>query len=151
MIDIAGWNIYPRWYSEEPVRDCLEELIARREPEGMRGKPLIISEIGAGGIPGCHDPVRRPKWSEERQADILDEQLGCVLNHPRVAGVFLWQYCDVRVDEKISLTWGRPRSMNNKGAVDEHRRPKLVFDVIKHHFAAKSGLPSARTNPRTYI
>jgi beta-glucuronidase len=143
MIDIAGWNIYPRWYSEEPVRDCLEELIARREPEGMRGKPLIISEIGAGGIPGCHDPVRRPKWSEERQADILDEQLGCVLNHPRVAGVFVWQYCDVRVDEGISVTWGRPRSMNNKGAVDEHRRPKLVFDVIKHHFAAKAGLPSA--------
>lgn len=107
----------------------------------MRGKPLIISEIGAGGIPGCHDPVRRPKWSEERQADILDEQLGCVLNHPRVAGVFLWQYCDVRVDEDMFSM--RPRCMNNKGAVDEQRRPKLVFDVIKHHFAAKAGGPSA--------
>jgi len=69
--------------------------------------------------------------------DILDEQLGCVLNHPRVAGVFVWQYCDVRVDE---VMWGgRPRCMNNKGAVDEHRRPKQVFDVIKRRFAAKAG------------
>lgn len=142
MVDIAGWNIYPRWYTDESVSDCLEKLIAQQEPAGMRGKPLIIGEIGAAGLTGYHDPVRRPKWSEERQADILDEQLGCVLNHPRVAGVFVWQYCDVRVDEGISVSWGRPRCMNNKGAVDEHRRPKLVFDTIKRHFAAKAGGPS---------
>jgi beta-glucuronidase len=151
MVDIAGWNIYPRWYTDESVSDNLENLIARQEPAGMRGKPLIIAEIGAAGLTGYRDPVRRPKWSEERQADILDEQLGGVLNHPRVAGVFVWQYCDVRVDEAVSVGWGRPRCMNNKGAVDEHRRPKLVFDTIKRHFAAKAGGPSAVTAARNGV
>lgn len=98
---------------------------------------MIISEIGAAGLTGYHDPVRRAKWSEDRQADILDEQLGCVLNHPRVGGVFVWQFCDVRVDE--SWFYSRVRCMNNKGAVNEYRRPKLVVEVIKRRFAAKKG------------
>ena len=136
MVDIAGWNIYPGWYVDEPVREFLEKSIARHEPAGMRGKPMIISEIGAAGLTGYRDPVRRAKWSEDRQADILDEQLGVVLNHPRVGGVFVWQFCDVRVDE--SWFYSRVRCMNNKGCVDEHRRPKLSFETVKRHFAAKA-------------
>lgn len=135
MIDISGWNIYPQWYHNTPVLETLETLIARREPEGMKGKPLILSEFGAGGIPGYHDPVRRAKWSEERQSDILEAQLSVILAHPRVAGAFVWQFCDVRVDEAIAMS--RPRCINDKGAVDDYRRPKLVFETIKRHFAAK--------------
>jgi beta-glucuronidase len=135
MVDIAGWNLYPRWYLDEAVSDYLDKSIATHEAEGMAGKPLIISEIGAGAIPGFHDPVRRGKWSEERQADILEEQIASVLAHPRVTGIFIWQYCDVRVTED----WfhQRPRCMNNKGAVDEYRRPKLAYEVIKRHFERK--------------
>jgi len=29
--------------------------------------------------------------------------------------------------------------MNNKGTVDEFRRPKLVYDVVKKHFAKARG------------
>jgi beta-glucuronidase len=136
LVDISGWNIYPQWYHNRPVQETLADLIARREPEGMKGKPLIISEFGAGALPGFHDPVRRAKWSEERQADILDQQLEAILNHPRVAGAFVWQFCDVRVDEAMAMN--RPRTMNNKGAVDEWRRPKLVMDTITRHFARKA-------------
>jgi len=138
MVDIAGWNIYPLWYHNDPVKEYLETIIAKREREGMRGKPLIISEFGAGAIPGYHDPVRRAKWSEERQCDILDEQLGVILTHPRVGGAFVWQYCDVRVDEDWAIS--RPRCMNNKGVVDEYRRPKLVAKIIKRHFAKRAAL-----------
>ncbi|OGV65551.1 MAG: hypothetical protein A2498_08515 [Lentisphaerae bacterium RIFOXYC12_FULL_60_16] len=147
MIDIAGWNIYPQWYHDRPVLDTLEELIARREAEGMKGKPLIISEFGAGAIPGYHDPVRRAKWSEERQCDILAAQLGCILHHPRVAGAFIWQFCDVRVDEEKAMV--RPRSINDKGAVDDYRRPKLVVQTITRYFADKSAALRAESNTRT--
>ena len=115
----------------------LDEQIALHEAEGMAGKPLICSEFGAGALPGYHDPVRRGKWSEERQCDILEEQLEVILNHPRVGGAFIWQFCDVRVDPAWALS--RPRTMNNKGAVDEHRRPKLVSEVIRRHFGRKRG------------
>lgn len=148
MVDIAGWNIYPLWYHNTPVRETLDTLIARREQEGMKGKPLIISEFGAGAIPGYHDPVRRAKWSEERQCDILDAQLGAILTHPRVTGAFIWQFCDVRVDEDRAMS--RPRAINDKGAVDDYRRPKLVVETIKRHFAAKAAdRPRRRSRRRT--
>jgi beta-glucuronidase len=136
MVDIAGWNIYPQWYHNTPVLTTVDTLIAQREQEGMKGKPLILSEFGAGGIPGYHDPVRRAKWSEERQCDILDAQLSVILTHPRVTGAFVWQFCDVRVAEELAMA--RPRSINDKGAVDDFRRPKLVVETIKRHFAAKA-------------
>jgi beta-glucuronidase len=149
LVDIAGWNIYPLWYHNTPVLETLHDLITRREREGMKNKPLIISEFGAGAIPGFRDPVRRPKWSEERQCDILDAQLDAILNHPRVTGAFIWQFCDVRVDEAVAMN--RPRTMNNKGAVDEIRRPKLVVEVIRRRFAEKQALlaASARAVPAT--
>ena len=33
----------------------------------------------------------------------------------------------------------RPRSYNNKGVVDEYRRPKESFDVVKDLFASMKG------------
>lgn len=50
--------------------------------------------------------------------------------------MLFWQYCDVRVDENVAM--GRPRCMNNKGAVDENRTPKMVVGVIERHFAGKA-------------
>lgn len=132
MVDVAGWNIYSRWYGEVEPRQDLDELVARMEPRGMENKPLIISEFGAGALPGYRDPLRRAKWSEERQADILEELLAIYAKHPRVAGLFIWQYCDVRVADEWAR--GRPRTMNNKGVVDEHRRPKLAYDIVKRAF-----------------
>ncbi|BDF47954.1 hypothetical protein [Eisenbergiella sp.] len=47
----------------------------------------------------------------------------------------LWQFCDTRVSEE----WfgPRPRTMNNKGVVDELRRKKLSYDVVKRLFREK--------------
>lgn len=38
----------------------------------------------------------------------------------------------------------RPRSINDKGAVDDYRRPKLVVQTIARHFAAKAAALAAR-------
>ena len=37
---------------------------------------------------------------------------------------------------KIKRIWfaGRPREMNNKGIVDEYRRPKLAYEKVKEIF-----------------
>ncbi len=91
-----------------------------------------MSEIGAGAIMGYHDPFGEAKWSEERQCTILREQIEAVLSHPDCIGVFLWQFADVRVDESWFST--RPRTMNNKGVVDEYRRPKLAYATVKKLF-----------------
>lgn len=130
--DICSWNTYYNWYGNGRVAERLEQTIKKQDAAGMAGKPFIMSEFGGGALPGFHDPIRRAKWSEDRQADILDEYLSVLLKHPRLAGIFIWQFCDVRVDEAWSMK--RPRTMNNKGVVDEYRNPKLAYDVVKDYF-----------------
>ncbi len=131
--DIVSYNIYPRWYHETPVAEYLDDLYqwVQNETDG-KGKPFLITEIGAGGIYGyrnSHDG----KWTEEYQAETLREQVKTVLDYPDCSGVYIWQFCDVRISEE----WfgGRPRTMNNKGIVDEYRRRKLSYNVIKELFS----------------
>ena len=131
-MDAVSVNLYPQWYRDASVREALD--IKKREinENGGQGKPLIVSEIGAGAIYGYHDPLGETKWSEERQCSILKEQITVVLADPDVCGLFLWQFADVRVDEEWFMQ--RPRTFNNKGVVDEFRRPKLAYQTVKTLF-----------------
>ena len=100
-----------------------------------------MSEFGAGGIYGYRHP-NRAAWTEEDQCDVLDDCLQTYLYDPDVVGIAIWQFCDIRITpgQGDRGHWSRrPRSMNNKGTVDEYRRPKLAYDVVKQHMlAAKS-------------
>ena len=130
--EVVSYNIYPKWYHDTPAGEYLADLYdwVQRETEGA-GKPFLVTEIGAGGLYGCRSPYAT-KWSEEFQAKTLREQLGVVLSFEDCAGVYVWQFCDIRISEEW---WGgRPRTMNNKGVVDEYRRPKLCYEVVKELF-----------------
>ncbi len=135
LVDIVSWNRYDAWYGGKPenVKPALEDALAWLDSDaskGGAGKPVIMSEFGAGALYDNRQRCRSP-WSEEYQCDALDESLKVYLNHPRLSGTAIWQYSDVRV----TRGWwgGRPRTMNNKGVVDEYRRPKLAYDVVKKH------------------
>ncbi len=130
--DVVSVNNNPLWYHDTPVREALSQKLSETGADRGEGKPVIVSEIGAGAIPGYHDPFGEAKWSEERQCAILREQLQAVLTDERCTGVFLWQFADVRVDDSWFST--RPRTMNNKGVVDEYRRPKLAYQTVKALF-----------------
>lgn len=130
--DVISCNLYPRWYVDKPVRDYLNEVYDWIVEDGNgKGKPFIVSEIGAGGLYGCHNAYHG-KWTEEYQADALSEQASECLKFSESMGVYIWQFCDVRV----SSEWfaGRPREMNNKGVVDEYRRPKAAYGRVKEIF-----------------
>lgn len=135
--DIVCHNIYPGWYTEASTAEVVDALWQAVQDCGGAGKPLIISEIGAGALYGYRDPARS-KWSEERQQDILLEQVNALITHPHVAGFFLWQFCDCRITEEGSQFRDRPRTMNNKGLVDEYRRPKLAFSALKELLPARA-------------
>ena len=130
--DIVSCNLYPRWYVDKPVREYIEEVTQWIAEDGRgTGKPFIVSEIGAGALYGCHNAYHG-KWTEEYQAEAIREQISECLEFPDCAGVYIWQFCDVRV----SREWfsGRPREMNNKGIVDEYRRPKEAYWAAKEIF-----------------
>lgn len=129
--DIVSINVYPLWYSDAPVEEHVAEVLDFVQSSPGAGKPLIVSEIGAGAIPGVRD-TRRAKWSEERQADILREQLQHVCALDGVTGTYAWQFADCRVTEGWFAV--RPRTRNNKGIVDEYRRPKLAYETVQQVF-----------------
>jgi beta-glucuronidase len=133
MVDIVSVNRYVGWYEGAPsdIEASLEEyLVWLNSPESMggSGKPVILSEFGAGGQYGFRHP-NHAHWTEEYQCDVLDESLRVYLKHDDVVGAAIWQFCDVRITEGWWKT--RPRTMNNKGTVDEYRRPKLAYRTVK--------------------
>ncbi|WP_310602102.1 glycoside hydrolase family 2 protein [Anaerosporobacter sp.] len=130
--DVVSYNIYPLWYHDTKVEEYLDDLYqwVQNETDGV-GKPFLITEIGAGGLYGYRNAYKS-KWTEEYQAEALEKQMTAVLNYADCCGIYIWQFCDIRISDE----WfgGRPRTMNNKGIVDEYRRRKLSYDVVKQIF-----------------
>jgi beta-glucuronidase len=105
---------------------------------GYARKPIIFSEIGAGAVPGWRD-MNQARWSEQYQARLLDTVIRHLfVDRERVCGLSIWQFCDGRTTESLDEILGRPRGFNNKGVVDEYRRPKVAYDVVKRRFHAPS-------------
>lgn len=131
--DVASFNIYPLWYFDCNVSGFLAQIHEALAQTPAANKPFLISEVGAGGIYGCHANPEE-KWTEEYQAAALANQLQAVLSDPDCTGVYIWQFADVRV----SREWfaNRPRSYNNKGIADEYRRPKLAYAEVKRLFTS---------------
>jgi len=132
--DILSINAYLGWYQSdyEHWSRWIDALLPYGEEKlGVTARPFIMSEFGGGAIPG-YSSAHLAKWSEEYQAALLDSSIRQFIAHPRVNGMAIWQFCDVRVDDFVAM--GRPRTMNNKGVVDEYRRPKLSFAVVKEHY-----------------
>lgn len=129
--DIISMNIYPLWYHDAPVKEYLDDLYNWIQTTEGAGKPFLITEIGAGAVYGMRSP-NMDKWTEEYQEYALSEQIQAVLGKEGCSGIFIWQFCDVRVSREWFKT--RPRSLNNKGIVDEYRRPKLAYQTVRKLF-----------------
>lgn len=138
LVDLISLNLYPGWYDAEGVDDPLE-LIGPRfdrvldslEQRGFKNKPVMISEIGVEGLYGWHDP-HNDFFTEQFQADYLEKAINETLSR-RFCGIALWHFSDART---YSGGWSikRPRTHNNKGTMDEYRRPKLAYKAVKQAF-----------------
>jgi len=128
LCDVVSFNSYPGWYHSAPSKEYLKKVRNWARQHGGENKPYIVSEIGAGAVYGFRSRTK-DKWSEERQADLLQEQLEAIINDEDTCGVFIWQFADCRVSSE--WFYGRPRTMNNKGILDEYRRPKLAADRVR--------------------
>ena len=131
--DVVSFNMYSGWYQDVDISERHEKQMTWISEKGGAGKPVIVSELGAAAVYGYRDRARS-KWSEERQADIIRDNLEVYMNDTNVIGVFIWQFADCRVTEEGGWFATRTRSHNNKGVVDEYRRPKLAYDTVKELF-----------------
>jgi len=139
LADVISINTYPGWYACEGVGEPLEligpemeRIVASIDGRGFGNKPILISEIGAEGLYGWRDS-HNDFFTEEYQAAYLARACREVLGNPRLSGIALWHFSDVRT---YGGGWSlkRPRTFNNKGILDEYRRPKTAYRAVREVF-----------------
>lgn len=143
LADIISVNRYPGWYASNPdlprplkeIEAEMDRLLKSLAKRGFGNRPVLISEIGAGAIPGWHDTFH-VHWSEEYQADYVRESCRVILGNPEFLGLAVWHFSDCRTYASARALC-RPRSLNNKGVLDEYRRPKLAYDVLKQAYSCQ--------------
>ena len=130
LADVVSINRYFGWYQDSyqhwPVH--LAELKEKLRREGLADRPLLVSEFGAAGIKGDTGFESR-KWSEQYQEELLSYLVDLFARDADLSGFYIWQFCDIRSAREME--GNRARSFNNKGLVDEYRRPKLAYWAIE--------------------
>lgn len=133
LVDVICINQYNGWYEGglETWPAFLKELKEKLRKDGQDQKPLLLSEFGAGGIYGdC--TFEGPKWTENYQETYLDYTIRLFMADKDISGMYVWQLCDIRTARELEL--GRPRSFNNKGLMNEYRKPKMAYWAVKKLF-----------------
>ncbi len=147
LCDVISVNTYPAWYwgTLKDIGEELARVVAHLGKAGQGDKPLVIAEIGAGAVPGCRDWTV-DRWGEPHQAAIVEQAIRQILGQAdKFAGIAIWQFCDGVTAELNRRVLSRPRGFNNKGILDEYRRPKQAFAVVRQLFEQFGALP-ARTS-----
>ena len=89
FVDVIGVNSYCGWYSDTPG-NC-----ASWQWRSASGKPVIVSEFGAGALQGKHGNAAE-RWTEEYQAEVYRTNLIMLDNMPFVRGASPWILKDFR-------------------------------------------------------
>jgi beta-glucuronidase len=151
-VDVIGYNEYLGWYmsgfiarglrerglqvEEAEVRECMLRSMPLFRIETTFGKPVIISEFGAGALKGRRGgPV--DVWSEDYQARVYESQLALLEESVPIRGISPWILKDFRAPYRLNVPiqdyW------NRKGLVSETGEKKLAFGVLRDHYARRAG------------
>ncbi len=120
-LDIVGINEYFGWY--EPDFEGLRQLLTNSRP----GKPVVISETGAGAVAGMHGSALA-FFSEERQAEFYRRQFSIVRDFDTVRGICPWLLYDFRSPRRQSSF---QQGFNRKGLIAADKQTKkAAFAVV---------------------
>jgi len=131
LVDVVSLHFYYGWYS---FHGDLDQALKRAERDledihrAYSGKPIIVTEFGAGAVAGLHsDPPEM--WTEEYQADFLSRYTDLFASKDYVKGVHVWNLVDFKTPQshwRIVL--------NRKGVLTRTRQPKMAARVVAEKF-----------------
>ena len=116
---------------EREIRRIVLESMPSFEIEVASGKPLVISEFGAGAKQGHHGEPHE-LWTEEYQARVYRQQLAMMANATTWRGLTPWILKDFRTP--LRLLPGIQDGFNRKGVVSETGEKKQAFYVLRDFY-----------------
>lgn len=146
--DFVAFNIYPSWHQEIGSGTTSQSLTAtmkRRFAEVTKcfrdrypDKPIMIGETGCYSFYGHHDPAAA-QWSEEFQAEYLQNSLEFAFDSKDISGIAIWQFADARTYRRGgSDIRTKPLGMNMAGLFDSLRREKLAAKKARSFYTGRS-------------
>lgn len=134
LFDVIGINYYGGWYfGHVEFEQMLSVFHERCKEYGADHIPVLLTEFGGAGIYG--DSGWEPRlFSEDYQAELLGNALKLFRSDSNISGTYVWQFADTRAELHGPMPHfrDRARSFNNKGIVNEYRKPKLAYRVVKN-------------------
>ena len=136
LCDIICMNLYFGWYGGDMRAwpGFIKDFRQKMKDEGLEDKPIMISEFGAAGLYG-HHTFDNIKWTEEYQANLVAEELNTFFGEEEIVGTYVWHFADARTS--IQAT-DRARGFNNKGMLNEYRKPKAAYFSVKNAYRNQS-------------
>ena len=120
--DAVGLQLY------NPVRDMLE-IERQVERFFVFGKPVHVTELGVPsenpgeGIMGGNNPWHGTAWTQQGQADWVEQFYTICYSKPQVQAITWWDFAD-------------PAWIKNGGLVDDKHQPKQSYDALKRLLAS---------------
>jgi beta-glucuronidase len=148
IVDIIGYNQYFGWYysaflsSVLPVdqgttRRNMLKLMKDIRFRNSFGKPIVISEFGAGAKKGyVSEKGAGSIWSEEYQARVYAAQVDMLDRNDAVQGMSPWILKDFR--SAMRPLNGIQDIYNRKGLVSEKGEKKKAFYVLRDFYRQKA-------------
>lgn len=127
-LDVLGYNEYLGWYGGSP------DSIPNYTWQDPMGKPLIISEFGAGAKAGLHGPATE-KFTEEYQANVYRQQFLMMDKIPFLDGMVPWVLMDFR--SPLRHLPVIQDNYNRKGLISNHGQKKQAFFTLQQYYAHK--------------
>lgn len=135
LVDVVGFNYYTGWYPSTKT-ETHEDYVARMRKQtdknaDGRVMPMMMSEFGGAGIKGACS-FESQRWTENYQCALIKKCIEVYFGSGEMCGGFIWQFCNAQSQPCFELQ--RPGGVNNKGLVDEYRRPKASFELVKQMY-----------------
>lgn len=129
-IDVIGINSYCGWYGDDSPETC-----AKLRWVSHYGKPIIMSEMGAGALFGRHGKATH-RWTEEYQAEVYRQNLVMTEHISALRGMSPWILKDFRSPRRplpgIQDFW------NRKGLLSETGKRKKAWYVLRDYYRERA-------------
>lgn len=140
FLDVVMHNNYYGWYDDSGSLDVIvRQILTEYDALHHRyGKPIMISEYGAGSVSGLHqDPPIM--FTEDFQTGLLVRH-HIAFDKLRQSGFFVgehvWNFADFMTDQETTRVDG-----NRKGIFTRDRQPKAAAKILRCRYHRLAGVP----------